>query len=66
MLLKWGTDLADQAGLTCYLEASPGPAYELYRKAGFEDVDTVEVDLAPFGEFEEERHAVMTRQPAKG
>lgn len=37
MLVKWGTDIADEAGIDCYLEASPA-GYQLYRKNGFEDV----------------------------
>ena len=37
MLVQWGTDIADEAGLRCYLEASPA-GYHLYRKKGFKDV----------------------------
>lgn len=43
-LVKWGTDLADNLGLPCRLEASP-VGYNLYRKFGFEDVDVLDVKI---------------------
>jgi hypothetical protein len=44
-LLKWGCELADRENKTIWLESSP-PGYPLYRKFGFEDVDTLDVKLA--------------------
>ncbi|PVI02750.1 acyl-CoA N-acyltransferase [Periconia macrospinosa] len=47
-LLKWGLQRADELNLPVYLESSP-TAYPLYRKHGFKDVGSVDVDLAPYG-----------------
>jgi hypothetical protein len=34
MLVKWGTDQADERGIPCYLESSP-EGFDLYNKHGF-------------------------------
>ena len=47
-LVQWGTDVADEAHIPCYLSASPN-GYPLYKKKGFEDVDLMEIDLSKWG-----------------
>ncbi|MCJ1377857.1 hypothetical protein MMC17_000953 [Xylographa soralifera] len=37
MLVQWGTDIADEAGLPCYLEATSA-GHHLYDRKGFKDV----------------------------
>jgi hypothetical protein len=37
MLVKWGTDQADERGIPCYLESSP-EGFGLYNKHGFKEV----------------------------
>ena len=64
-LVKWGTDLADRQRLQCYLEASP-IGYPLFRKADFEDVAEMEIDLNKHREGRGHRkykHVVMVRPP---
>lgn len=46
-LIRWVTEKADEAGIYCWLQASP-VAHSLYLKAGFKDVDSFEVDLREF------------------
>jgi GNAT superfamily N-acetyltransferase len=48
MLVKWGVEQADRLGLLGYLEAS-GDGAPLYRKFGFEQVNSIEYDTRPFG-----------------
>jgi hypothetical protein len=60
MLMAWGTEAADRAGLPCFLEASPMGA-GLYRGFGFERVVGFEVRL---DEGEVYSHEVMIR-PAR-
>lgn len=48
LLLKWGTDLADELGIPIYLESSPG-GHELYLRYGFEDKEVHEMDMTPYG-----------------
>ena len=63
MLIKWGTDIADKEGIPAYLEAS-ADGYGLYKKHGFEDVDSWDWDLEPWGKSGSLRVVWMTR-PAK-
>jgi GNAT superfamily N-acetyltransferase len=62
LLLRWGTAEADRLRLPCYLESSPAgrPLYERY---GFAEVDSVAVDLSPWGgpAFDV---PIMVREPA--
>ncbi len=46
-LIRWVTEKADEAGIYCWLQASP-VAHSLYLKAGFKDVDSFEIDLREF------------------
>lgn len=48
MLVRWGTERADEAGLEAYLEASPMGA-PMYARHGFEPVKKVEFDLRKYG-----------------
>ncbi|RDW84444.1 hypothetical protein BP6252_02034 [Coleophoma cylindrospora] len=48
LLLQEGLAKADQAGLPTWLLSSP-EGYGLYQKAGFEDRETLEIDLSRFG-----------------
>ncbi|MCJ1401662.1 hypothetical protein MMC11_004879 [Xylographa trunciseda] len=63
MLVQWGINVADEAGLCCYLEASSA-GYTLYRQKGFKDVETIEMDMAKYGKEGVSRHVCMIR-PAK-
>ena len=62
-LVKWGTDIADKQHLQCYLEASPA-GYPLFRKANFEEVTEMEIDLNKYREGRgsyKYKHVVMIR-----
>jgi hypothetical protein len=48
MLVQWGTDIADEAHIPCYVEGTAA-GYKLYRKKGFEDVDAIDMDLSRYG-----------------
>ncbi len=63
MLLKWGTDLADETKvLPCYLEASE-ISRPLYRSMNFKDVETLDIDLGKWGGEGTHHHYVMYREP---
>jgi predicted N-acetyltransferase YhbS len=64
MLLRWGTDIADASKvLPCYLEGSPA-GHALYRSAGFEDVETLDMDLSS-GEVKVSNHRYVMIRPPK-
>ncbi|MCJ1293671.1 hypothetical protein MMC34_005226 [Xylographa carneopallida] len=63
LLVQWGTNIADEAGLRCYLEASPA-GHHLYHKEGFRDVEPLELNMAKYGKEGASRHMCMIR-PAK-
>jgi hypothetical protein len=44
MLVKWGTDQADERGIPCYLESSP-EGFGLYNKHGFKEVGFFDTDI---------------------
>lgn len=48
MLVRWGTERADEAGFEAYLEASPMGA-PMYARHGFEPQKKVELDLRKYG-----------------
>jgi hypothetical protein len=48
MLVKWGTDKADELGLECYLEGS-SQGRPLYEKHGYQPVREIKCDLSEFG-----------------
>jgi GNAT superfamily N-acetyltransferase len=48
MLVRWGCEKADEAGVEAYLEASP-LGVPLYSRHGFERVRDVELDLRKWG-----------------
>ena len=48
MLVKWGTNKADELGLDCYLEGS-SQGRGLYEKHGYQLVREVKCDLSEFG-----------------
>ena len=60
MLVQWGINVADEAGLCCYLEASSA-GYALYHKMGFKDVDVIDVDMGKWGKEGIYRHVCMIR-----
>lgn len=62
MLLKWGTDKADELGLPVYLESSP-EGHNLYLKYGFQDMELHELDLSEFGVPELHRTWLMMYYP---
>ena len=62
MLLRWGLNLADKLMLEGYLEAS-SEGHHLYESAGFEDVETVDMDMSKYGKSGIHQHFVMTRAP---
>lgn len=48
MLVRWGCEKADEAGVEAYLEASPMGA-PMYARHGFEEVKQIELDLRQYG-----------------
>jgi GNAT superfamily N-acetyltransferase len=48
MLVQWGCEKADEAGVEAFLEASPMGA-PMYARHGFQPVKTVELDLRKWG-----------------
>ncbi|KAH7091415.1 hypothetical protein FB567DRAFT_518601 [Paraphoma chrysanthemicola] len=63
MLVRWGCEKADQAGVVAYLEASPVGA-PMYARHGFERVTQFELDLRRWGGDEVFQFIPMLR-PAK-
>ncbi|KAF2031002.1 hypothetical protein EK21DRAFT_88518 [Setomelanomma holmii] len=63
MLVRWGCDKADEAGVVAYLEASPVGA-PMYARHGFEKVAELEFDLRKWGGEEVMKFIPMLR-PAK-
>lgn len=63
MLLKWGLERADRAGLPSYLESSEA-GRRLYEKHGFETVKRVEFDLTNYGGQGSDFNTVMIRKPS--
>ena len=64
--MKWGLALADAHQLPTYVESTPG-GLSLYLKHGFEKVDTMEIDLRPWGRDHVQEHTILIRsakQPA--
>ena len=48
LLLKWGTERADDNNLPAYLEGTKS-GYNVYRKYGFEEVDNLSIEISPWG-----------------
>lgn len=48
MLVRWGTQKADEYGLPAYLESSL-QAHGVYQKCGFKDIACHEMDLSKYG-----------------
>ncbi|KAK2811687.1 hypothetical protein FQN50_002033 [Emmonsiellopsis sp. PD_5] len=63
-IVKYGTDIADEANAPCWLEASP-EGYGLYKKFGFEDKMQFTFDLKKYGADWQDVCVGMWR-PAKG
>ncbi|KAK7190030.1 hypothetical protein DPSP01_006328 [Paraphaeosphaeria sporulosa] len=61
-LLRWGTERADQLGLPVYLESSH-EAHILYGRHGFNDAETFECDMRPFGGDKTFTAPLMIRGP---
>lgn len=64
MLIRWGTAQADKAGLICFLEATE-TGRPLYKRHGWEDQETVSLDLSKYGSTGIEKNTTMIRQPVK-
>ncbi|KAK8222754.1 acyl-CoA N-acyltransferase [Phyllosticta capitalensis] len=62
LLLQWGLERADAAGLPVYIEATPA-GFPVYRKLGFEPLETHTFDLAKYGLEGTDTHTIMMRQP---
>ncbi|KAF2018641.1 hypothetical protein BU24DRAFT_418161 [Aaosphaeria arxii CBS 175.79] len=62
LLLKWGLDVADRAGLELYLDTSLR-GRKLYEKEGFRLVKGVEFDRTPWGGEGVDWHGCMVRSP---
>lgn len=52
LLVKWGCDRADEAGVVAYLEASPVGS-PMYARHGFVVQREIELDLGKYGGKEE-------------
>ncbi|CZT23338.1 uncharacterized protein RCC_09051 [Ramularia collo-cygni] len=64
MSLQWGIEKSDELGLPIWLEGSP-QGVGLYKKFGFEVLDTLPWDARDYGYHEPLTHLCMMRQPAK-
>lgn len=64
MLVKWGTDKADELGIIAKLTASAS-GYPLYLKHGYKLITEDELDLRPFGVDETEIRRNMIREPVR-
>jgi hypothetical protein len=62
--LSWATQLADEKGLTCWVEASP-MSVPLYMKFGFEIQDQVVVQLEESCGGGTQTSTCMMREPKK-
>ncbi|KAI9714309.1 MAG: hypothetical protein M1820_000270 [Bogoriella megaspora] len=62
MLLSWGTERADGAGLEIYLESSAA-GKSLYEKHGFETIKILETDLEKHGGQGSDKRWLMIRKP---
>ncbi|KAF2090536.1 acyl-CoA N-acyltransferase [Saccharata proteae CBS 121410] len=62
LLLRWGTEKADAAGLPVYLEATEA-GRPLYARHGFQVTSTTDFDLSKYGGEGIERSSVMIREP---
>lgn len=49
MLMQWGCDIADEAGVPVYVEAEPG-GVSFYQRFGLKQVGENVLDLTPFGQ----------------
>jgi len=67
-LMKYCSNIADEAGLPTFLTAFPG-AHDMYLKLGYEDTGMFELDLNNYGKkyrgFGIYRSYGMLRQPAE-
>lgn len=62
-LVKWGTDMADHVGVSCYAE-TPVAGYSLFRQSGFQNVTEMSMNLGKYKDgFTEYKHIVMVRPP---
>lgn len=60
LLMQWGADRADDAGVDAYLEATEN-AKPLYEKFGFETTQELAFDLGRHGVTEDVRYYLMKR-----
>ena len=60
MLLHWGLNIADELVFEVYLEAS-SEGHHLYESAGFEDVETLDMDMSKYSGHGIHQHFVMVR-----
>lgn len=64
MLIRWGTEKADEAQLPCFLEASR-MGKPLYAREGFVDEHEEVWDLTRYGLEGDDASTVMIRKPSK-
>ncbi|KAF2144329.1 uncharacterized protein K452DRAFT_267630 [Aplosporella prunicola CBS 121167] len=62
MLLQWGMECADAAGLECYLEGSE-MGRPLYERNGFVPIKDLPFDMSKYGGKGVNTHTCMIRQP---
>jgi GNAT superfamily N-acetyltransferase len=60
--IKWGCDIAQKHGVPAYLEATAA-GLPVYRKAGFEEVGTFEMDLEKYGGIGSRVNVIMIKYP---
>ena len=63
--MKWGIEMSEASGLPYYLQASE-QGRRLYSHHGFQEIDTVDSDVADYGLEGVERMTEMIRVPAGG
>ncbi|KAI0010760.1 acyl-CoA N-acyltransferase [Xylariaceae sp. FL0662B] len=63
LMVRWGIDLSEETGLPCYLQASEQGRC-LYRRHGFQVIDTVRFNLSEYGLEGVEEMTEMIRKPS--
>jgi predicted N-acetyltransferase YhbS len=66
LLVQWGIELSEKLGFPCILQATE-EGRQLYKRRGFEDIETMQFDLAKYGLAEKgvSKLTEMIRYPSK-
>jgi GNAT superfamily N-acetyltransferase len=64
LLMKWGTEKADELGLPVYLESSP-KGHRFYQRHGFKDLEVFTFDVSQYGGTGTYEEPLMIREPTR-